>query len=255
MARDITTVVIGGGHAGLAMSQRLSARSIDHVVLERGEVANTWKTERWDSLRLLTPNWQSRLPGFAYEGPDPDGYMTMPEVISFIERYAEVADGPGADRHHGQPGSARAERIPRSARAKATGVPRPSSWRPGRAMSPIFPPFAADVPAGIDTFTPMTYRNPRATRRRWRPGRRRLGDGHPTRRRDPSIGPAGHARRRRPRAGTAGLPRPRHPALDGRHRHDERALRRGRRHRQAAPAPVVAGRRYPGSGRRSTSTP
>ena len=65
VARNVTTVVIGAGHAGLAMSHRLSARSIDHVLLERGEVANTWKTQRWDSLRLLTPNWQSRLPASA----------------------------------------------------------------------------------------------------------------------------------------------------------------------------------------------
>ena len=71
-----TTVVIGAGHAGLAASHFLSDRSIDHVVLERGEVANSWRRERWDSLRLLTPNWQSRLPGLRYEGPDPDGYMS-----------------------------------------------------------------------------------------------------------------------------------------------------------------------------------
>jgi putative flavoprotein involved in K+ transport len=76
------------------MSRCLAERSIDHVVLERGEVANTWKTERWDSLRLLTPNWQSRLPGFGFEGDDPDGYRTMPETIRFIERYAEVIDAP-----------------------------------------------------------------------------------------------------------------------------------------------------------------
>jgi putative flavoprotein involved in K+ transport len=68
-----TTVVIGAGHAGLAASHFLRERSIDHVVLERGEVANSWRHERWDSLRLLTPNWQSRLPGLRYEGPDPDG--------------------------------------------------------------------------------------------------------------------------------------------------------------------------------------
>ena len=63
-----TTVILGAGHAGLAMSRCLTARSIDHVLLERGEVANSWKTERWDSLKLLTPNWQCRLPGHAYAG-------------------------------------------------------------------------------------------------------------------------------------------------------------------------------------------
>ena len=63
-----TVVVIGAGHSGLAMSRRLTERSIDHVVLERGEVANSWRTERWDSLRLLTPNWHDHLPGKAYGG-------------------------------------------------------------------------------------------------------------------------------------------------------------------------------------------
>ena len=94
-----TTVIIGAGHSGLAMSRHLTDRSIDHVVLERGEVANSWRTERWDSLRLLTPNWQSRLPGYAYEGDDPDGYMTMPEVVALLERYAERRRAPGHDRH------------------------------------------------------------------------------------------------------------------------------------------------------------
>ena len=87
-------MVIGAGHAGLAVSHFLSQRSIDHVVIERGEVANTWRTERWDSLRLLTPNWQSRLPGLEYDGDDPDGYMTMSEVIGFIDTYAKTVDAP-----------------------------------------------------------------------------------------------------------------------------------------------------------------
>ncbi|MFP3882748.1 MAG: NAD(P)-binding domain-containing protein [Actinomycetota bacterium] len=90
----IPTVVIGAGHAGLAVSKLLTDRAVDHVVLERGEVANTWKTERWDSLRLLTPNWQTRLPGLAYSGDDPDGFMTMPETVEFIDRYASVVDAP-----------------------------------------------------------------------------------------------------------------------------------------------------------------
>jgi putative flavoprotein involved in K+ transport len=78
----------------LATSRCLSDRSIDHVVIERGEVANSWRGERWDSLRLLTPNWQTRLPGHRYEGADPDGFMTMGEVIEFVSRYAVVASAP-----------------------------------------------------------------------------------------------------------------------------------------------------------------
>src|SRR5262245_55633801 len=76
------------------MSRCLAEREIDHVVLERGEVAHSWRTERWDSLRLLTPNWQSRLPGFGYSGNDPDGYRTVPEVIDFFEHYARVISAP-----------------------------------------------------------------------------------------------------------------------------------------------------------------
>jgi putative flavoprotein involved in K+ transport len=59
-----TAVIVGAGHADLAMSRHLTERSIDHVVLERGQVANSWRTQRWPSLRLLTPNWQTRLPGY-----------------------------------------------------------------------------------------------------------------------------------------------------------------------------------------------
>jgi len=88
------TVVIGAGHAGLATSFCLNERSVDHVVLERGEVANSWRKERWDSLKLLTPNWQSRLPGFSYAGDDPGGFMSMPEVIDFIQDYADFSEAP-----------------------------------------------------------------------------------------------------------------------------------------------------------------
>jgi putative flavoprotein involved in K+ transport len=90
----VTTVIIGAGQSGLAMSKHLADRSIDHVLIERGEVANSWRKERWKSLRLLTPNWQSRLPGYAYNGDDPDGYMDMPEVIRFIQGYAETISAP-----------------------------------------------------------------------------------------------------------------------------------------------------------------
>ena len=82
----VTTVVIGAGHAGLAMSRCLANHAIDHVVLERGEVAHTWRTERLDSLRLLTPNWQCHLPDYSFSGDDPDCYMTMSELVAFVER-------------------------------------------------------------------------------------------------------------------------------------------------------------------------
>lgn len=89
-----TVAIVGGGQAGLAMSRTLSRRGIDHVVLERGRIAERWRSERWDSLRLLTPNWMTRLPDFAYDGDDPEGFMAMPEVISFFERYARSIDAP-----------------------------------------------------------------------------------------------------------------------------------------------------------------
>ncbi|HEU5297169.1 MAG TPA: NAD(P)-binding domain-containing protein, partial [Burkholderiaceae bacterium] len=94
LAAAIDVVVVGGGHSGLAVSQALSQRSIEHVVLERGEVGHAWRTERWDSLRLLTPNWMSRLPGHAYDGDDPDGYMSAGEVVAFLSTYATKIAAP-----------------------------------------------------------------------------------------------------------------------------------------------------------------
>ncbi len=94
MSSNVNTVIIGAGHAGLAMSSCLTERSIDHVVLERGEVANSWRKERWDSLRLLTPNWQTRLPGHGYEGTDSDGFMAVAEVVDFVSSYAQAVDAP-----------------------------------------------------------------------------------------------------------------------------------------------------------------
>ena len=154
-----TTVVIGAGHAGLAMSRCLSDRSIDHVVLERAEVANSWKTERWDSLRLLTPNWQSRLPGYAYDGDDPNGFMTMPEVIGFIEQYAEVISAP-----------VRTHTEVKSVRRTDDGYHVDTStgdWQcrtvvlaAGACNFGAVPKFAADIPTSITMLTPMEYRSP-----------------------------------------------------------------------------------------------
>ena len=93
-ARRTAVVVIGAGQAGLACSHYLSRFGIGHVLLERAEVANAWRNQRWDSLRLLTPNWQTQLPGMSYGGDDPDGFMGAGEVADFIAAYARRNSAP-----------------------------------------------------------------------------------------------------------------------------------------------------------------
>jgi putative flavoprotein involved in K+ transport len=85
--KSIDTVVIGAGQAGLATSRCLSVDGRDHVVLDRGRVAESWRSARWDSLRLLTPNWMTRLPGWTYAGADPDGFMTAAELAEYLSGY------------------------------------------------------------------------------------------------------------------------------------------------------------------------
>src|SRR5688572_22669382 len=92
--RRTTTLVIGAGQAGLAMSRCLSDLGVDHAVLERGKLAQRWRSHSWDSLHLLTPNWMTRLPGFQYDGDDPDGFMSVAELVAFFERYASSSAAP-----------------------------------------------------------------------------------------------------------------------------------------------------------------
>ncbi len=154
-----TTVVIGAGQGGLAMSRCLSDRSIDHVVLERSDVANSWRTERWDSLRLLTPNWQCRLPGVDYQGDDPDGFMTMPEVVDFITGYAKTIAAP-----------VKTESTVTSVRRTDDGysvTTDQNEWQcqtvvlaSGAFNVPRVPAVSDAVPESVVTLTPMDYRNP-----------------------------------------------------------------------------------------------
>jgi len=151
--------VIGAGHAGLAASRVLAERSIDHVVLERGDVANSWRRERWDSLRLLTPNWQSRLPGHAYDGSDPDGYMTAGEVAAFITRYAALSQAP-----------VRSNTAVTSLTADGDGYRLMTSQgelrsrcvviASGACNLPSVPALRAAVPPSIAQFTTFDYRKP-----------------------------------------------------------------------------------------------
>ena len=129
-------------------------------MLERGELARSWRRERWDSLRLLTPNWQSRLPGIAYEGDDPDGYMTAAEVAELIERFAHSARAPvrtGTEvtslRRVGEGGY---RVVTDHGEIEARTVVIAS----GACNLPAVPAFADAVPAGVEQITPFGYRNP-----------------------------------------------------------------------------------------------
>jgi putative flavoprotein involved in K+ transport len=128
-------------------------------VLERGEVANSWRRERWNSLRLLTPNWQCRLPGISYDGSDPDGYMTMPEVVELIERFA----APARDRVRTGTNVTSVRRtdggyqvITSSGAIRCRAIVLAS----GACNQPTVPDFAHAVPPTVKQLTPFGYRDP-----------------------------------------------------------------------------------------------
>lgn len=154
-----TVVVIGGGQAGLAISWWLTRGGVDHVVLERGALAQSWRTRRWRSLRLLTPNWMSRLPGHGYDGADPDGYQRAGEVVDLLEAYARsfgapvrphttvvrVAPAGGGFQIDTDDGSWRCRAV-----VVATGTE-------GEAKVPAL---ARDLPAHLHQITALRYREP-----------------------------------------------------------------------------------------------
>lgn len=151
--------MIGAGHAGLAMSKCLADRAIEHLVLERGEVANSWKTERWDSLRLLTPNWQSRLPGYGYAGDDPDGFRSMPETIAFIEGYAKFIAAPVIE--DAKVTQVRTADRGFEVRSRAGDFAcRALVLASGACNLPRLPNVAAALPGNVKSLSAMHYRRP-----------------------------------------------------------------------------------------------
>jgi putative flavoprotein involved in K+ transport len=157
--RHIDAIIIGAGQAGLATSHCLGQLGLDHIVIERGRLAERWRSERWDSLRLLTPNWMTRLPGWSYRGAEPDGFMTKQEFVTHLEHYASVAQVPlvtGA--------------TVRSVRSMPDGYRVESdrgTWRAscvviatGHCDEPLVPAMAQQLPASMHQLTPGAYRNP-----------------------------------------------------------------------------------------------
>ena len=156
-----SVVVIGAGQAGLAVSHHLTGAGVEHVVLERDRVAGRWSSYRWEALRLLTPNWLSRLPDYRYAGPEPDGFMSATGVADYLRSYA---------RHSGTPVVEGAE--VRSVERHAVGyqvISDAGRWlcdavvvATGWCDVPRVPGFAAALDPRIEQLTAATYRNPAA---------------------------------------------------------------------------------------------
>lgn len=159
MKRQLDCVVIGGGQAGLAMSQVLSARGIDHVVIERGRVGERWLSQRWPSLRLLTPNWMTRLPGPAPKVREPEGFMTALEFAGELEAYGQRISAPVIARTTVQSVSARDGRYTIETTAGAF-LARAVVIATGACDRPAVPDWAGEISADICQLTPDDYRGP-----------------------------------------------------------------------------------------------
>jgi len=155
--RDV--VIVGAGQAGLSMSRHLTDRGVDHVVLERDTIAHEWLDSRWDNFTLVTPNWQCALPGYRYDGPDPDGFMTREEVYRWVRGYADTFEPP-----------VREHVSVRSITLAPDGgfdvVTSAGRWHAGQVVvaaggyhEPIVPRFAERLPAHITQLHSAHYRN------------------------------------------------------------------------------------------------
>ncbi len=158
---SVDTVIIGAGQAGLATSYHLTAQQRSHVLLDRAWAGSRWETDRWDSLRLLTPNWMSRLPGWHYTGPDPDGYLRAPEVAEYLRSYAASF---GAPVHEG----AQVVAVEPTEAGHVVRTPD-RSWlaasvvvATGYCDIPAVPAAAAGLPPSVAHVTPSDYTSPEA---------------------------------------------------------------------------------------------
>jgi putative flavoprotein involved in K+ transport len=160
MIERIDTVIVGGGQAGLAMSHHLRRLGREHVVLERGQVAQSWRSERWDSLMFQFPNSSIQLPGYSYDTDEPNGFAPKDELVRFMERYARLIDAPlrCGVRVIGvrQAPSDRLLVDTEQGTLEAVNVVVAT----GPFHSPLIPPFSASLPAHVFQVHSRDYRNP-----------------------------------------------------------------------------------------------
>jgi len=152
-------IIIGAGQCGLAMSRALTIRGVGHVVLDRGLAGNAWRTERWDSLSLLTPNWANGLPGAPYRGCDPDGFVPVGTFASHLEAFVVSNSVPlhnltAVSRVSATGGGYRVETNQGVFAGEAVVLAN------GACALPKVPKLAATVPSGIFQTTPSAYKRP-----------------------------------------------------------------------------------------------
>jgi putative flavoprotein involved in K+ transport len=161
MTERFDTIVIGAGQAGLAVSYYLSEQGRDHLVLERRRIGEAWRSEKWDSFTLVSPNWTLQLPGFAYAGADPDGFLTRDAIIQYLEDYARLVNPPlrtGIEVTCLE-GVGDGFRVHTNQRAfEATNVVIAT----GPFQLPKIPAFSAKIAAHIHQLHSSEYRNPQA---------------------------------------------------------------------------------------------
>lgn len=158
VVEQVDVVVVGGGQAGLATSHELTSRGIDHVVLERRRIGETWRS-RWDSFCLVTPNWTVQLPGHPYSGDDPDGFMPKDEIVDYLEGYASAVGAPvrtGVEVHSNTRQDDRLTLQTSSGALTARAVVMAT----GAYQRPHRPPIASALPADLAAWDVDDYRSP-----------------------------------------------------------------------------------------------
>ncbi|GJD82346.1 MSMEG_0569 family flavin-dependent oxidoreductase [Methylobacterium haplocladii] len=156
----IPVAIVGGGQAGLSVSYHLKQRGIDHLVFEKNTAAHTWATQRWDTFCLVTPNWQCDLPGHAYDGPDPDGFMKKDEIVAYLKGFVAKVDPPireGVSVHRVSRQADGTFAIGTSAGDYTADEIVVAS---GGYHTPIIPRMAERLPASITQIHSNQYRNP-----------------------------------------------------------------------------------------------
>jgi putative flavoprotein involved in K+ transport len=158
--QHIPVVIVGGGQAGLSMSWHLQQRGIEHIVFEKHTAMHVWRTQRWDSFCLVTPNWQCALPGHPYSGEDPHGFMVKDEILSYLDGFRQAVNAPLREGVVVLRVAPRADGGFDVATSEGAYTADAVVVASGCYQEPIIPRMAERVPASVMQIHSAEYRNP-----------------------------------------------------------------------------------------------